>query len=605
MAEKLPGRYSNKSPYIEDPVSGKLVKKNSPRGKEIIKAKREKHVQDTKVGMEESLVNQERLKRLEAERLEKLRLEEAKAKPVPPPVWVPQTDEELLKAMAIRGEEDLYFFATEICEYGYNGAKPDGPRITEDQKEACQFLQQNDPVKWIKLYMTPRDTLKTTVLQAYVLWRLVRNPNYKCLLYGEVHDQARKRLAGIKKVITSCKTFRDVYGDLDASKKPGYSWNENELTVATKTSHAVRESSVETAGLDVVVNQRHFDEIIVDDIESEDNTKTRDQIDAIKKKFELLMPLASRGSRIVVAGVFWSDSDVHCWLREDKTVRPHIDEFVRPIYLEDGITPRFKNNLPAEEIARKKAFLRTDIFSCQYMLDPVSAESQKFKKEYFTYVPKSARSDCQIYLLIDQAGDPTSERANTKDSDFIGMAAVAITKSQDIIALDFYHGKVSPTEAVEQAITLVLRHRPMIIGVERAGIGNMAFYLREELRKRGIFAVVEDVSPQGRSKYQRIMALEPIARRRKIYISETAQMADEFLDEITRYPKAKNDDIVDAFAYTLDLLVKYGLPVDYEQVETWREKIKDLDPNSQQYWAELHRAEDKGSESSFATEFFG
>lgn len=520
------------------------------------------------------------------------------------PVWAPKTDAELLEAVRQKALHDLYFFAHTVCELGHN-PNPKGPRVTDDQRELCAFMQAEAeaPSKRIRAIFMPRGTLKTTILEAYVLWRLVKDPNYRILLYGEVHQQAQARMARIKRIITDCATFRRVFGDLDGSKK-GLPWNENVMTVGTREGGAVREGSIETAGLDVTVNARHFDEIIADDIESENNTKTKKAIEGIVEKIQLLIPLADQGATLTFIGTFWSDADAYVWLLD--TQAQHVAEFRRSIYREDGVTPRFPNVLPQDEIDFRRSMLRKDIFACQYLLDPVPREDAIFKEEYFTRLPRAAIPDgTRYYILVDQAGDPTADQEQKRDSDYTGMVVWGVTPNQDLILMDVFRGRVNPTEAVEQLLVLYYRHRPKIIGIEKAGVGNLGFFVREALRRDGEFPLVEDVAPKGRSKYQRVMELEPLARRRKIYFCESAQATDVFVDEATRFPKAKHDDVIDAAAYIMDLLVLHGTPADPGTGDPILPRLVGLSETSKNYWYAHHKAQDKKAQEGrvWAREF--
>jgi hypothetical protein len=136
-------------------------------------------------------------------------------------------------------------------------------------------------------------------------------------------------------------------------------------------------------------------------------------------------------------------------------------------------------------------------------------------------------------------------------------------------------------------------------------MGNMKHYLTEELRKRGRFAVVEDLLPNGRSKYSRIVELEPLARRRKIYIATESQYKADFYDQITKITngiKAKHDDLIDPLAYILDMLKMYGVG----QVDTGNDnfvppELQQLDPISKDYWMSVRKAKEKKSnETSFS-----
>lgn len=511
-------------------------------------------------------------------------------------------DEDIAKAMRTRGDEDLYFFIKEICEFGYN-PDPKGPRITEDQKELCDFLQDlyngvipKDVSEWIHMVLAPRDTLKSTVLQGFALWIIVKNPDVRILFYGEVHEQAQKRVAVLKRTITNCKTFKMCYGDLDGSAK-GLPWNENLMVTANRKNMAVREATIETAGLDVVVNSRHFDWIFPDDLHSERNTRTRDQIDGVQEKVQLLVPLLTKGGHLVFAGVFWNDSDFHTKLLEE--YNPHL--FRRSAYADTAHTiSKYPFALPIPELKKKMAIMTGDQFSCHYLLEPVSKTSQKFRKEYFMIVPDKNFNSVRTFLLIDPAGDPTSEQAEKRDSDFWGMVVVGVNGEFDLLIRDMFMERVDPTSAIEIAISFILRYNPYVIGIERTGLGNMHHYLQEELRKRGRFAVLEDMKPAGRSKYSRVVELEPLARRRKIFIAEEARHREDFFDQITKVTngiKAKHDDLIDPLAYITDMLKLYGVGmIDPGNDNFVPVELRNLDPVSRDYWmAQRNKAKSKES----------
>jgi predicted phage terminase large subunit-like protein len=248
-----------------------------------------------------------------------------------------------------------------------------------------------------------------------------------------------------------------------------------------------------------------------------------------------------------------------------------------------------------------------DQFSCHYLLDPVSKESQKFKKEFFSELADKDFNSVRTFILIDPAGDPTSERSEKKDSDYVGIIVVGVNSVFDIIIRNMFMGRVNPTEAIEVALSFLLRYNPYVIGIERAGMGNMRHYLTEELRKRGRFAVVEDLLPNGRSKYSRIVELEPLARRRKIYIAAESQHKEDFYDQITKVTngiKAKHDDLIDPLAYILDMLKMYGIgAVDEKDDNFIPPELAQLDPISKEYWMSVRKAKEKKKDEKWASEF--
>lgn len=520
-------------------------------------------------------------------------------------------DTELITGLRVKGDADFFFFLTEIIGFGTNPS-PKGPRITEDQHELANFLQSiyekhkaGKNAEWLHEILTPRDTLKSTVLQGFALWIIVKEPDIRILFYGEVHEQAQKRMAVLKNVITSNKTFRDCYGNLDGSAD-GRPWNEAMIITATRKNISIREGTIETAGLDVVINSRHFDWIFPDDLHSEKNSKTREQIEDVYDKAKLLTPLLANDGHMVFAGVFWSDNDVYKRLIDEH----HADTYMRSAYTDDTRTKAtYPNALPLDVLTKKESFLTTDVFNQQYLLDPTSQAAQKFKKDWFTIIPDRDFESVKTFLLIDPAGDPTAEQAIKRDSDFVGMLAVGVNPMYDILVRQMFMERVGPTEAIEAAIEFIMKYNPYIIGIEKTGLGNMRHYLTEELRKRHRYALLEDLTPANRSKYSRIIELEPLARRHKIYIAAEANYKDEFFDQlkgITNGIKSKHDDLIDPLAYILDLLKIYGIGVEMAEKDTTfiPPELRNLDPVSRDYWLSVRRSkEQKKNTPAWVSEF--
>jgi len=543
--------------------------------------------------------------------------------------------EDLIKANKIKGDGDFFFFASYICEFGYN-PDPKGPKITEDQHELCDFLQavyEENNVKVQKyvfksleaeykkahkiekpsditvndidsLILCPRGTLKSTVLQAFALWIACKDPDTRILLYGEVHEQAQKRLAVIKQVITSCRTFRLCYGNLDGSLKK-LPWNENIATIATRKNMAIRESTFETAGLDVVVNARHFKWIFPDDLHSEKNTGSKEQIEGVAGKVRLLTPLLDENGKMVFAGVFWNDSDFHTQLVEGGKC----NVFKRSAYVDEKETiSAYPNTFSTKTLKAKAGKMSDSEFSCHFKLSPISGKTQVFPKERFGIIKRLDFQTARNILLIDPAGDPTSQNIEKRDSAYYAMEVWGLNSTQDFMLSDGFCEICSPTDAIQYAMTLILRYKPFIIGIERAGMGNMKHYLQDEIHKTGVFALLIDLKPEGRSKFQRVIGWEPYVKRRKVFIAEECSIKTDFLDQITRISvsgiKAKQDDLIDPFGYLQDVVRDYGTPAQKEPDEDEvPAELMHLNESSKSHWMARRKREAEMQTTSPMGEF--
>lgn len=502
-----------------------------------------------------------------------------------------KTEEELeaqkWSAMADLGRGDLLFFMRNILDYDW---------INEaEHRTLCDFMMSPTRKKYAVI-AAPRGTLKSTICsQGYPLWRMVRGEHdLTVLLDSEKHDNSKVRLQGIQhKLLTSWK-FRACYGDWDGRAK-GYKWNDEEATVAVRTDSSIRESSFETAGIDVVKNSRHYRMIIPDDLHSEKNSQTKGQIEKVKDHIQVLQPMLEPGGEFILVCTWWDDKDANRWFL--KTMGEEVSLFQETSYVDKEKTiPRYPYRLPIEELNKKKKIMKSYLFACQFLLDPVSKENALFDESDIRFISREdIPRNLRRYVLCDPAGDPTSNSEERADSDNYAIGSISVSPAGNIYLMDLAWGKFNPTEAVEEMLKMILAYNPHVSGIERTGLGNMRFHVEAELRKRGIYALVEDLRPAGRSKVLRVSELEPIIRNRKFYIAEECPHRVEILDEFVRFTrhgsKAEHDDIPDMVAYINDMTKKYGTSLDASPsvIEAdIEERIQDCDERSKSVWRKWH-----------------
>jgi hypothetical protein len=85
----------------------------------------------------------------------------------------------------------------------------------------------------------------------------------------------------------------------------------------------------------------------------------------------------------------------------------------------------------------------------------------------------------------------------------------------------------------------------------------------EEMSKRNYFFSIKELKGSNtRSKPQRISALQPYFENGKIWLKEDMK---DLIDQITRFPKIAHDDIIDALAYILEIMI----PADADEKDKW------------------------------------
>ena len=210
------------------------------------------------------------------------------------------------------------------------GKSPQEQMPTDEEKEAfweweSQFAPQIDEAHSVAdkldIYLTnlmvliPRGTLKSSVITiGYAIQWLLNFPEDRVLIDSEVFEKSKGFLAEIKGHYQDNEELRKVYftiyGKYPDEKKTQYNpegtevWS-TEKIVLTCRSKARKEPSIDCSGIGVSKNGMHYDLVLMDDLHSEQNTKTAEQIDGVKEHYRLIYSLLEPGHQFDGRIIYW------------------------------------------------------------------------------------------------------------------------------------------------------------------------------------------------------------------------------------------------------------------------------------------------------------
>ena len=207
-----------------------------------------------------------------------------------------------------------------------------------------------------------------------------------------------------------------------------------------------------------------------------------------------------------------------------------------------------KYNLEALETIKKT--VGNYDWSALYQQEPMSAETQEFRKEWFKYVTKDEvlRLDTRRYLTIDTA-------VSQKDSaDFTG-ATVNFVDKENKWYFSAYKLKINPKELLDFIFKLQDDYGFEVIGIEET-VYLLAIkpFLDEEMRKRGKFLNIKPLKHKQVAKETRIRGL--IARYQSNSIFHIKGECNDLEDELLDFPKGVHDDVADSAAYQIQIANK-------------------------------------------------
>ena len=155
-----------------------------------------------------------------------------------------------------------------------------------------------------KLICIPRGCLKSSIASvAYPIWLLMNNPNLRILIDSELYTNSKNFLREIKGFLES-QRVTDVFGQFKSS-----TWNEGEIIVKQRTQ-VRKEASITAAGIGTTKVGQHYDVIIGDDMNSQNNTNSIENAAKVVSHYRHNISILEPEGPYVVIGTRFSENDL-------------------------------------------------------------------------------------------------------------------------------------------------------------------------------------------------------------------------------------------------------------------------------------------------------
>lgn len=199
------------------------------------------------------------------------------------------------------------------------------------------------------------------------------------------------------------------------------------------------------------------------------------------------------------------------------------------------------------EEARRK--MGTYLFANQYLNQIFPADDQRFKKDWLKYYRTLPDVPVHHFAFIDPA-------ISTEDGrDYTGIVVVAVDNDSNWYVRLAQRRRLTPTEIVNLCFDLTKEFSLQRLGVETVAYQKALLYmLWEESQRRKIILPIQDHNPgTEKTKEMRILGLVPRFEFGKIHLLPGMTDLER---ELLQFPKAKNDDIIDALS-SLEHIITY------------------------------------------------
>lgn len=479
------------------------------------------------------------------------------------------TQQELIVQLALRARYDLYFLDKHVLGYHEMTEEVHGdlckwvestlpshpadyspPEIIEGDGLNDSYHPGNNNM----MILMPRGTFKSSVVTiGFTLQILLNEPNARILIDSETHQKAKAFLSEIKGHLEKNEMYRTYFHAIHGVYPDGVSvkrnkdllWTNAEIVVASR-SRPLKEPSVMVSGIDKSINGMHYDYIICDDLHSEKNVTNIEQIQQVIDHWKLNYSLLDPGKVMIIIGTRWDYNDLYQEIldkhREDYNI------MIRRAIKDDG-TALFPSRLSLEELAKIKQKQGASHFSNQYMNEPISEEDAAFKRADILYKDWNLVKDIPInwYLLV----DPSFEGPY---SDYAGLIVVGMDFQKQLYVRHVLRKKMNFADIIQGVFDLNTMYHPKVIGIKIVGQAKSLMYeFNNEQKRRGVWLPVRELRDNKNSKEDRIKGLAPVYNFHHAFHIKGATQIDELEYEMLHFPKAKHDDILDAYASVLEI----------------------------------------------------
>lgn len=289
--------------------------------------------------------------------------------------------------------------------------------------------------------------------------------------------------------------------------------------------------------------------VLVDDLENDELVMNKERRDKLRTWFlTALLPCGSKRCLFRVVGTVLHLDSVLNRLLEDSTWKSrryeaHSTDFKQILWPEKFSIERLQK-IRARFVAQGKP----EKYSQEYLNQPIDEETAYYKKEWFLLHSDDDESDIaagRLPLRTVAAVDIAVSLKETADYTVIAVAGVDASRRMHI--LDIRRGRWDSLETVEQMFQVQRLYSPDLFCVEKGPL-HKAFlpFLNAEMIARDRYINLHEI-PSTKDKMTRARSMQAKMKAGGLAFRQGDWLPD-LLAEMTRFPRGKHDDQVDAMS---------------------------------------------------------
>ena len=348
---------------------------------------------------------------------------------------------------------------------------------------------------------------------------------------AEEQGQAIDHLKYVRNHLESNMSIQYYFGSL-AGDLVGKRWTEKDL-VTSKGDRIIAKGTTQRLRGRTEIDVRYTG-IVLDDFESELNTKTPERRSEIKKWVVSTVYPALEESPGREGWIWLSGTIVH------------YDSFLQTVV--DGYREATKNMGMLNKFAQEYMNDARDISSASFKIDNIQFHNGIFKKEdNFTFLEMNGDMiPINVFMGVDLAATATST------SDYQVILVLAIDAEKNRYVLDYFRERIPTFDLPEIIIKYARKYSPVRrVNIETVAAQEMVRDMTTRLAgedRRLMPGIFKGVRPPGKIKKQDRLetALGIIVNSKRLYIRKSMT---ELVDEMFEHPVSRHDDLMDGLYY--------------------------------------------------------
>lgn len=416
------------------------------------------------------------------------------------------------------------------------------------------------------MILVSRGHLKTTInTVAHTIQWILNYPDVRVLLATATDEKAQFIVGKIKQHFQFNPRFRFLYPEFcPHPRKASDFGSKTEFSVPNRTRND--EPTVMTASVGKALASTHHDVIKCSDVVTENNVRTKGQIEEVKEFFGYLDPLREKfeskdgkpnpawltlegtiydfgdaysdilDERASGRAEWWKVTKQSCWLDKENRV------------------PLWPERFPPEQLDRIRQQIGPVLFSSQYELEPVPPESALATPEEIKFFPAHLIPQLMPRYRVMTTVDLSNPNPNVKagsDPDFCVFTTAAFDADGRCDVLSIYRKRFSQDELVEMFFLLQKRWPANAkFKVQRDHYAHaLEPLMKREMAKRGEWLNIEFTPISTTvSKVWKIQQLQGWFKMGILRFADNITCKDDLILEIRRFPRGNHDDILDTLS---------------------------------------------------------